>query len=181
MHWVREAFEHVLRKGPRDLGIELVYDVCHNVAKFEEHEVDGKTRKLCVHRKGATRAFPPGSPDLPAKYLSVGQPVIVPGDMGTASWLLVGTEQAMKETWGSTCHGAGRVMSRHQALKAKRGQQVADDLRKQGILVRSAGMKTLAEEMPEAYKDVDRVVEVCHEAGLARKVARMRPLAVVKG
>jgi tRNA-splicing ligase RtcB len=107
--------------------------------------------------------------------------VIVPGDMGTASWLLVGTEQAMKETWGSTCHGAGRLMSRHQALKAKRGQQVVDDLRKQGILVRSAGMKTLAEEMPEAYKDVDRVVEVCHEAGLARKVARMKPIAVVKG
>jgi tRNA-splicing ligase RtcB len=181
MHWVREAFERVLHKGPQGLGIDLVYDVCHNVAKFEQHEVEGRMREICVHRKGATRAFPPASPDLPDRYRAVGQPVIVPGDMGTGSWLLVGTDQAMAETWGSTCHGAGRLMSRHQALKTKRGQQVVDDLRRQGILVRSASMKTLAEEMPEAYKDVDRVVEVCHEAGISRKVARMRPLAVVKG
>jgi len=181
MHWVREAMERVLGKGSEKLGVELVYDVAHNIAKFEEHEVDGQVRRLCVHRKGATRAFGPGRSELPERYRSVGQPVIVPGDMGTASWLLVGTQDAMRETWGSTCHGAGRVLSRKAALKRKHGRQVAQELEQQGILVRSAGIRTLAEEMPDAYKDVDRVVEVCHQAGISRKVARMRPLAVIKG
>jgi len=181
MHLVREAFERVFGKGSDALGIELVFDVAHNIAKFEEHEVNGRKRRLCVHRKGATRSFAPGRPELPPIYRNVGQPVIVPGDMGTASWLLVGTEQAMRETWGSTCHGAGRLLSRAAALKRKRGQEVAAELESHGIRVRTAGMKTLAEEMPEAYKDVDRVVEVCHQAGLSRKVARMRPLAVIKG
>jgi len=181
MHWVREAVERVMRRGSEALGIELVWDVAHNIAKFEEHETEQGRMRLCVHRKGATRAFGPGCPEVPERYREVGQPVIVPGDMGTASWLLVGTEQAMTETWGSTCHGAGRAMSRKKALQRKRGQQVAEELRSQGIYVRSAGMKTLAEEMPEAYKDVDRVVEVCHRARISRKVARMRPLAVIKG
>jgi len=181
MHWVRESFERVPRKGSEALGLDLVFDVAHNIAKIEEHEVKGEQQRLCVHRKGATRAFAPGRPELPAQYRDVGQPVIVPGDMGRASWLLVGTQRAMEETWGSTCHGAGRALSRSQALKRKRGQEVAEDLRTQGIYVRSAGMKTLAEEMPEAYKDVDRVVDVCHEAGISRKIARLRPLAVIKG
>lgn len=181
MHFVREAFERVFRKGSEALGIELVFDVAHNIAKFEDHEVDGRKRRLCVHRKGATRSFAPGRPELPPIYRDIGQPVIVPGDMGTASWLLVGTDQAMRETWGSTCHGAGRLLSRAAALKRKRGHEVAAELESHGIRVRTAGMKTLAEEMPEAYKDVDRVVEVCHQAGLSRKVARMRPLAVIKG
>ncbi|MBC7288507.1 MAG: RtcB family protein, partial [Armatimonadetes bacterium] len=170
-HWVRESLEQVLRKGTEAIGLELVYDVAHNIAKFEDHDVNGRRRRLCVHRKGATRSFGPGRPELPAKYREVGQPVIVPGDMGTASWLLVGTDEAMRETWGSTCHGAGRVLSRAQALKRKRGGEVREELERQGIVVRAAGMKTLAEEMPEAYKDVDRVVEVCHQAGLSRKVA----------
>ncbi|MCD6350600.1 MAG: RtcB family protein [Armatimonadetes bacterium] len=181
MQWVREVLERVFRRGSEALGIELVWDVAHNIAKFEEHDTQQGRRRLCVHRKGATRAFGPGRPELPERYRRVGQPVIVPGDMGSASWLLVGTEQALQETWGSTCHGAGRAMSRKKALKRKSGQQVADDLRRQGIYVRSAGMKTLAEEMPEAYKDVDRVVDVCHRAGISRKVARLKPLAVIKG
>ncbi len=181
MHWVREAFERVLGKGSEKLGIQLVYDVAHNIAKFEEHEVHGQRRRLCVHRKGATRAFGPGRPELAERFRETGQPVIVPGDMGTASWLLVGTAEALAETFGSTCHGAGRQLSRAQALKRKHGREVARELEKQGIVVRSAGIKTLAEEMPEAYKDVDRVVEVCHNAGISRKVARMKPLAVIKG
>jgi tRNA-splicing ligase RtcB len=181
MHWVRETLERAMGKGSEALGAELVYDVAHNIAKFEDHEVGGQTRRLCVHRKGATRAFAPGRMDLPPQYRAVGQPVIVPGDMGSASWLLVGTAEAMSQTWGSTCHGAGRALSRSQALKRKRGHEVAEELRRQGIYVRSEGMKTLAEEMPEAYKDVDRVVEVCHRAGISRKVARLRPLAVIKG
>lgn len=181
MHWVREALERVLGKGSEALGIELVYDVAHNIAKFEHHQVDGKSRKLCVHRKGATRAFGPGRTELPVMYRDVGQPVIVPGDMGRSSWLLVGTQQAMEQTWGSTCHGAGRLLSRKQALKRKHGRQVAQELESRGIAIRAAGMRTLAEEMSEAYKDVDRVVEVCHQAGISRKVARLKPLAVIKG
>jgi tRNA-splicing ligase RtcB len=181
MHLVREAFERVFRKGPAALGMDLVFDVAHNIAKFEHHDVEGRRRRLCIHRKGATRSFAPGREELPPRYRDVGQPVIVPGDMGTASWLLVGTQEAMERTWGSTCHGAGRLMSRTAALKLKQGREVAADLERHGIRVRTAGMKTLAEEMPEAYKDVDRVVEVCHQAGLSRKVARMRPMAVIKG
>jgi len=180
-HWVREAFERVFKKGARHLGLYVIYDVAHNIAKIEEHEVDGKRLKLCVHRKGATRAFPPGHPAIPEDYKEIGQPVLVPGDMGTFSYVLVGTERAMKETFGSTCHGAGRLMSRAAALRTKRGEEVERELKERGILVRSASRKTLAEEMPEAYKDVTEVVEACHGAGISRKVARMRPIGVVKG
>jgi len=181
MHWIRQAIERVMGMGAVRLGLRLVYDVAHNVAKLEDHEVEGATRRLCVHRKGATRAFGPGRSEVPAVYRDLGQPVIVPGDMGTASWLLVGTDVAMRETFGSTCHGAGRVMSRTAALKARHGREVRAELEARGITVRSAGLKTLAEEAPEAYKDVDRVVTVTHEAGISCRVARMTPLAVVKG
>ena len=181
MHWIREAFERVLKMGTDALDLNLVYDVAHNVAKFEDHIVDGQTRKLCVHRKGATRAFGPGRPELPERYRAIGQPVVVPGDMGTASYLLVGTEAAMEQTWGSTCHGAGRQLSRHAALKLQSPADVIRKLNDQGIEVRSAGKRTLAEEASEAYKDIDRVVQVCHEAGISRKVARLRPVAVMKG
>ena len=177
MHWVRETFHKVLGIGPNELGMNLVYDVAHNIAKFETHE--GK--KLCVHRKGATRAFPAGHPDLPEDYRDVGQPVIIPGDMGRNSYVLVGTERAMQETWGSTCHGAGRVMSRHAAIKAARGKSISRELKEKGITVRAKGMKTLAEEAPEAYKDVNRIVEVVHNAGISKRVAKMKPIGVVKG
>lgn len=181
MHWVREAFEKVFGLGAEKLGLDLVYDVAHNIAKFEEHEVEGKRVKLCVHRKGATRAFPPGHPDVPEAYRSVGQPVIIPGDMGTASYLLVGTQRAMQQTFGSTCHGAGRVWSRSHAMREISGHEVKTRLEKEGILVLSTSTKTLAEETPEAYKDVDEVVEVAHSAGISKKVARMRPVGVIKG
>lgn len=181
MHRVRENFERVLKMGTSKLGMDLVWDVAHNIAKYETHEVKGSQQRLCVHRKGATRAFGPGRPELPDKYRKLGQPVIVPGDMGTASWLLLGTEEAMRQTWGSTCHGAGRQLSRHAALKLQQGAEVARKLEAKGILVRSAGKKTLAEEAPEAYKDVDAVVETCVQAGISRKVARLRPVAVMKG
>lgn len=180
-HWIRAAFERVLGRGAAALGLRLVYDVAHNVAKFEDHRVEGATRRLCVHRKGATRAFGPGRAEVPAVYRDLGQPVIVPGDMGTASWLLLGTDGAMRATFGSTCHGAGRVLSRTAALKARAGHEVQAQLEARGITVRAAGLKTLAEEAPEVYKDVDRVVTVVHGAGISRRVARMTPLAVVKG
>jgi len=159
----------------------LVYDVCHNIAKFEVHQVDGRERRVCVHRKGATRAFPPGHPDLPEDYKEVGQPVLIPGDMGRYSYVLVGTERAMEESFGSTCHGAGRLLSRHQAKKAARGRAVADELRKKGIYIRAASRATMVEEIPEAYKDVTDVVEVVDRAGLSRKVVKLRPMGVVKG
>lgn len=181
MHLVRTAFERVLKAGKGRLGMELVWDVAHNIAKFETHLVGGKERRLCVHRKGATRAFAPGRPEVPKRYREIGQPVIVPGDMGSASFVLVGTQTAMERTWGSTCHGAGRVLSRHQALKLQRGDEVARKLEAQGIVVRAAGKKTLAEEAPEAYKDVSRVVDACVCAQIARKVVRLRPVAVMKG
>ncbi|MCD6359285.1 MAG: RtcB family protein, partial [Armatimonadetes bacterium] len=180
-HWVREAFEQALGASTSAVGLEMVYDVAHNVAKFEEHQLNGRTRRLCVHRKGATRAFGPGRPELPECYRRLGQPVIVPGDMGTASYLLLGTETAMERTFGSTAHGAGRVLSRKQALKLQQSAEVAVRLGERGVVVRSAGRKTLAEEAPEAYKDVDRVVGVCAGAGLSKLVARMTPMAVVKG
>jgi tRNA-splicing ligase RtcB len=179
--WVRESFEQVLRQGPADLGLQVIYDVCHNIAKWETHEVDGRVRRLCVHRKGATRAFPPGHPETPAAYREIGQPVLIPGDMGRYSYVLVGTPGAMAETYGSTCHGAGRVLSRHAALKAARGHDVIGELGRCGIVVRAAGRATVAEEIPEAYKDVAEVVEVVEQAGIGRIVARLRPLAVVKG
>jgi len=180
-HWVRESFEEVLRASQRSLGLELVYDVCHNIAKFEVHQVDGRERRVCVHRKGATRAFPPAHPDLPEDYKEVGQPVLIPGDMGRYSYVLVGTERAMEESFGSTCHGAGRLLSRHQAKKAARGRAVADELRKKGIYIRAASRATMVEEIPEAYKDVTDVVEVVDRAGLSRKVVKLRPMGVVKG
>jgi tRNA-splicing ligase RtcB len=180
-HWVREAFEQVFKKSAKELGLSVIYDVAHNIAKIEEHLVDGKNMNLCVHRKGATRAFPPGHPAVPKDYREIGQPVLVPGDMGTLSYILVGTERAMRETFGSTCHGAGRLMSRAAALREKSGREVAEELRAKGILVRAASEKTLVEEMPEAYKDVTEVVEACHGAGISRMVVRVRPIGVVKG
>jgi tRNA-splicing ligase RtcB (3'-phosphate/5'-hydroxy nucleic acid ligase) len=180
-HWVRESFEQVFRLGPRQLGLELVYDVCHNIAKIETHTVDGTPRKLCIHRKGATRAFPPHHPEVPEAYRQTGQPVLIPGDMGRYSFVLVGTEKALTETFGSTCHGAGRRMSRHQAKKVARGRSIIQELADKGIVVRGAGRGTIDEEISEAYKDVSAVVDVVHGAGIARKVARLKPLGVIKG
>jgi tRNA-splicing ligase RtcB len=180
-HWVRESFEQVFQMGPRELGLELVYDVAHNIAKIETHTVEGQPRKLCIHRKGATRAFPPHHPEVPEAYRETGQPVLIPGDMGRYSFVLVGTERALTETFGSTCHGAGRVMSRHQAKKAARGRSIIQELAARGITVRGAGRGTIDEEISEAYKDVSSVVDVVHGAGIARKVARLRPLGVMKG
>ena len=180
-HWVRETFEQVFQKGPRDLRLDLVYDVCHNIAKIETHTVDGKKKKLCVHRKGATRAFPPNHPDIPADYQSTGQPVLIPGDMGRYSYVLVGAEKAMEETLGSTCHGAGRLMSRHQAMKAAKGRAIVRELEDKGIIVKGASRGTIVEEIPEAYKDVDDVVNVVHHAGISRKVAKLVPMGVIKG
>ena len=180
-HWVRETLQEVLQMGPRKLGLRLVYDVCHNIAKVETHEVEGKMRKLCVHRKGATRAFPPQSPFLPSAYKEVGQPVLIPGDMGRYSYVLVGTHTALKETFGSTCHGAGRVMSRHQAQKVARGRAVIRELQDRGIYVRGAGKGTIMEEISEAYKDVADVVDVVDQAGIGKKVAKLKPMGVIKG
>ncbi len=180
-HWVRETMEQVMKIGPKDLQLDLIYDVCHNIAKIEEHVVHGKKKKLCVHRKGATRAFPPHHPDVPGDYRLAGQPVLIPGDMGRYSYVMVGTERAFKETFGSTCHGAGRVMSRRKAVKAAKGRAIVRELKDRGITVRSAGKTTIAEEMPEAYKDVTDVVNVVHNAGIGRKVARIRPMGLIKG
>lgn len=180
-HWVREAFMHALRMAPADLCIEPVYDVCHNIAKFEEHLVGGVSRRVCVHRKGATRAFPAKHPEVPAVYRSIGQPVLIPGDMGRYSFILVGTEKAMHETFGSTCHGAGRLMSRHAAKKAARGRHIEQELLEKGIIVRGASHGTIVEEMPDAYKDVADVVDAVTGAGLSKKVARLKPIGVIKG
>jgi tRNA-splicing ligase RtcB len=180
-HWVRETFERVFQMSSERLGLRLVYDVCHNIAKIETHRLDGKERKLCVHRKGATRAFPPHHPDTPLAYKDVGQPVLIPGDMGRYSYVLVGTEQAMAETFGSTCHGAGRVMSRKQAMRVSKGRAIIRELEDQGITIRSAGKATVREEIPEAYKDVSQVVEVVSGAGISKKVVRLRPMGVIKG
>ncbi|HEV8354113.1 MAG TPA: RtcB family protein [bacterium] len=180
-HWAREAFSQVFRQSPEALGMSLVYDVAHNIAKLEEYEVDGARQQLVVHRKGATRAFPAGHPDVPAKYRAIGQPVLVPGDMGRYSFVAVGTETAMSESFGSTCHGAGRVMGRKAATRALAGTDVAAELRTKGIIVRAQDRALLAEEAPQAYKDVAAVIEVCHQAGLSKRVARTRPIGVVKG
>jgi tRNA-splicing ligase RtcB len=181
-HWTREVFQKVFRKSPRDLGMWVVYDVAHNIAKLEEHEVDGKRMKLIVHRKGATRAFPPGHPELPERYRSIGQPVLVPGDMGRASFVLVGTEGAMQETFGSTCHGAGRLLSRTAAIKAARGRAIEREIEDTyGVYVRATGRDSVKEEMPEAYKNVQDVVTVCHNAGISKMVAKLRPIGCIKG
>ena len=180
-HWTREAVMKVMNASASSLGLSLVYDVAHNIAKMEEHTVDGKKRKVVVHRKGATRAFPAGHPELPAVYRHVGQPVIIPGDMGRASYVLVGSERGMAETFGSTCHGAGRVLSRKKAIRQARGRAIWREMEDMGIIVMSAGRSTLAEEMSEAYKDISNVVDVVEQAGISRKVARLKPLGVVKG
>jgi tRNA-splicing ligase RtcB (3'-phosphate/5'-hydroxy nucleic acid ligase) len=180
-HWIRESFEQVFRLSPRDLRIDTIYDVCHNMAKMETHEVNGEKKHLCVHRKGATRAFPPGHPEVPTPYRSVGQPVLIPGDMGRCSYVLVGTEQGFQESFGSACHGAGRLMSRHQARKASKGRAIVRELEDLGIMVRSASRATLVEEIPDAYKDVNDVVNVVHGAGIARKVVKLKPIGVIKG
>ncbi len=180
-HWVRESFEQVLQLGPRDLGLELIYDVAHNIAKIETHRVNGQEKKLCVHRKGATRAFPPGHPETPLAYQETGQPVLIPGDMGRYSFVLVGTDKALTETFGSTCHGAGREMSRAAAIKAAKGRNVVKEMAGRGIIVRGAGKATIDEEISEAYKDVEGVVNVTHGAGISKKVAKLKPLGVIKG
>lgn len=168
-HWVRESFERVLHIGPKESQISLIYDVGHNIAKFEEHIVEGEKKRLCVHRKGATRAFPPNHPHIPDTYKSVGQPVLIPGDMGRCSYVLVGTEKAYADTFGSTCHGAGRVMSRNQAIKTAKGRSIAQELKERGILVRADSRATLDEEIPEAYKDVTKVVDIVEHAGISKK------------
>ncbi len=180
-HWVRESVAAALGIAPGRAGFDTVYDVCHNIAKFETCVVDGAPRRVLVHRKGATRAYPPGHPQTPAAYREVGQPVLVPGDMGRYSYVLVGTERALAETFGSTCHGAGRRMSRGASKRAARGRSVLDDMRARGVCVMAAGLDTVAEEMPEAYKDVSDVVQVVHGAGLSTRVAQLRPLGVIKG
>jgi len=181
VHWVRQSFEQVFGKDAESLGLHIVYDVAHNIAKLEEHSIDGGKRKVYVHRKGATRAFGPGHPDVPAMYRDVGQPVLIPGDMGTASYVLVGTEQAMQETFASTAHGAGRHLSRTAALKQFWGEEVKKQLESRGIIVRAAKISVIAEEAPGSYKSVDKVAEISHKAGIARKVARLVPMGVTKG
>jgi tRNA-splicing ligase RtcB len=180
-HHARAAFEEVLGGSVPNWDLFLVYDVAHNMAKIETHEVDGRRMKLCVHRKGATRAFGPGHPAVPDDYRAVGQPVLVPGSMGTASYVLVGTKESMARTFGSCCHGAGRVMSRAEAKRRVRGEKLRGELEQEGIQVRAGSLGGLAEEAPQAYKDVDQVVGVVQAAGLARIVARLEPLAVIKG
>ncbi len=181
MHWTREAFVEALGMKEEEIGLELVYDHAHNIVKKEEHIVDGKKMILAVHRKGATRAFPPGHKELPGRYRSIGQPVIIPGDMGRYSYLLIGTKKAMEETFGSSCHGAGRVLSRHQAIRRAKHRSIERELARVGILVRSADRETVMEEMPEAYKDVSLVVDTIERAGISIKVAKMRPVVVIKG
>ena len=178
LHFMRQSFRKIFGEGTR---LDLVYDVCHNIAKHERYEVDGKMRDVLVHRKGATRAFPPGHPEIPEVYRGCGQPVLIPGSMGTASWVLAGAEGAMRETFGSVCHGAGRLLSRTAARKGRDARQVQKQLEEQGILVKSETRDGILEEIPEAYKNVDEVIEVVHQAGLARKVARLRPMGVIKG
>jgi len=180
-HWARESFAAALGLSPEETGISVVYDVCHNIAKFETFEIDGESHRLCVHRKGATRAYPPHNPGTPAAYREVGQPVLIPGDMGRYSYVMAGSEQAYRETFGSSCHGAGRRMSRRQAKKKARGRRLYEELEERGVVVMAAGHGTVAEEMPEAYKDVADVVDVVHRAGISRRVAQLRPMGVVKG
>jgi tRNA-splicing ligase RtcB len=180
-HWVRESFTKVLGKRLDEIGLEQVYDVAHNIAKIEEHLVDGKVLRLCVHRKGATRAFPAGHKGVPDQYLQVGQPVLIPGDMGRCSFIAVGTERAMQETFGSTCHGAGRLQSRGAARRGMRGTDVANDLAAKGIYIRTDNVESLAEEASYAYKDVADVVEIAQGAGISRKIAMAVPLGVIKG
>ena len=180
-HWTRESFTKVFGKSQRELGMEQVYDVTHNIAKIEEYTIDGKKHTLCIHRKGATRAFPAGHPDIPDVYKNIGQPVLIPGDMGRCSYILLGTETAMKQSFGSTCHGAGRAQSRSQARRSLKGTDIAKGLAARGITVKAGSMGSLAEEASEAYKDVNEVVDITHNAGISHKVARAIPIGVIKG
>ncbi len=180
-HLARDVFSDVFGRSAEELGMSLLYDVAHNIAKMEPYEIDGAQRMLCVHRKGATRAFPAGHPELPAAYRAIGQPVLVPGDMGRSSWILVGQPGAMQQTFGSCCHGAGRVMSRSEAIRRSHGRSIEKELRDRGVVAKARGRTGLAEEQPAAYKDVSHVAQVCHDAGLARKVAKLRPIGVIKG
>lgn len=181
MHLAKKAFIDTFKMSESELGFKLVYDVCHNIAKIEKHKIDEKEKSVCVHRKGATRAFPSGSKLIPAKYRSIGQPVLIPGDMGRYSYIAVGTEKAMEETFGSSCHGAGRNLSRHKALKNARGRNLVKELKDKGIIIQARGYKTIAEEMSGAYKDVSEVVDVMHKEGITKKVAKVKPIGVIKG
>ena len=180
-HWVRESLSRVFGKSAEELGIRQIYDVAHNIAKIEEHTVDGRKIKVCVHRKGATRAFPPGHKDIPERYKEIGQPVLIPGDMGRCSFIAVGTKKAMEETFGSTCHGAGRVMSRGAARRSIKGRDVAQELQSKGITVRTGDIPSLAEEASQSYKNVTEVVDAVHQAGISKKVAVAIPIGVIKG
>ncbi|MBU0548775.1 MAG: RtcB family protein [Candidatus Omnitrophica bacterium] len=181
MHLTRKTFERIFNSSWQKMGMHLIYDVAHNIAKIEKHTVEGKEKKLCVHRKGATRAFAPGDPSLPDRYKNIGQPVIIPGDMGRNSYLLVGTQKAMQETFGSTCHGAGRVKSRSAALRTIDANKLIKELEAKNIVVKASGRGTIVEEAPEAYKDVNDVVKVVAGAGISKRVCRMKPLGVIKG
>ncbi len=181
MHLARETFAEVFGRPWEALQMSLVYDVAHNIAKFEDHRINGGHKKVWVHRKGATRAFPPGHPETPSLYKKIGQPVLIPGDMGRASWVLVGQPGSMEQTFGTTCHGAGRVMSRHQAVREAKGRRIDEELAERGVVARARSWRGLAEEQPDAYKDVNLVVDVVDRAGLSKKVARMRPVGVIKG
>ncbi len=180
-HWVRESFSNLFGKKPEQLGMKLIYDVAHNIAKVETHRIGNEEVKLIVHRKGATRAFPAGRKELPEVYREIGQPVLIPGDMGRYSYVLIGTEETMSETFGTVCHGAGRIMSRNEAIRTSKNRDIIKELREKSIIVRGATNATIREEIPEAYKDVSRVVDIVVRAGLAKKVAKLHPMGVVKG
>jgi len=181
MHLAKKSLKDTFKMSDSELGFKLVYDVCHNIAKYETHLIDGKEKRVCVHRKGATRAFPPGNKMIPEKYRGIGQPVLIPGDMGRYSYIAVGTEKAMEETFGSSCHGAGRNLSRSKAMKAAKGRNLIEELKEKGIVIQAKGYRTIAEEMPGAYKDVSQVVDVMHKEGITKKVAKFRPVGVIKG
>ncbi|RKY88057.1 RNA-splicing ligase RtcB, partial [candidate division KSB1 bacterium] len=180
-HWVREAFVNALNISPKEAGVELVYELAHNIAKLETHTVNGKEMQVIVHRKGATRAFGPGHPQVPAAYREVGQPVLIPGDMGRYSYVLAGTKKAMRETFGSSCHGAGRRLSRRQAIKSAKGRAIHRELADRGIYAMAASRATMIEEIPEAYKDVSDVVEAVAGAGIGKMVVKLHPIGVIKG
>lgn len=181
MHLAKKSFLDTFNISEESLKFHLVYDVCHNIAKIEKHFIDNKEKQVCVHRKGATRAFAPGSNQIPTKYKHIGQPVLIPGDMGRYSFVALGTQKAMDETFGSSCHGAGRNLSRHKAMKIAKGRNLLEELKEKGIVIQAKGFKTIAEEMPEAYKDVASVVDVMHKEGITKKIAKLRPIGVIKG
>ena len=181
MSLAKKTLIETLLISPADLNFHLVYDVCHNIAKIESHTINNKEQTVCLHRKGATRAFPPFHPDIPSKYQKSGQPVLVPGDMGRYSFVCVGTENSMLETFGSTCHGAGRLQSRKKAKMMGKGRDLYKEMKARGVFVQARGFHTMAEEMPYAYKDVATVVDVMDQAGISKKVAKLRPIGVIKG